>query len=439
MDLWVFVMVALALASGWRFRAADGDVGDPVFLSRAQANEWKGWMQVAFVAYHYANAQDVYVPIRWAVSAYVWLTGFGNGVYFWSSADFSVRRFAQQLWRMNFLACLLALATNTAWIDYYFVALATVHFVLLFCALGAARLAGSRLFGWAPPDRKAGREAVDAEKALGFGIAVALAVALWVPPLLIGGRRSGAPKTPYDYAFQTWLEKVNAHTADYFWSRTRMDYLSSLHGLAFAAVYARFRDRWPGWGARAKAPLYAAAAGLFSAAVWVATTRGGDPKNYQAVNAYVGTLWVPLYLLARNATPDLARRVAAPMEWIGMHSLEFYLLQFHVLLTRKSQLILYIIPKEKWGYTNMALVTGCYVVFVIKALQLTNAARAVAWRAAKTHVAAVAIWVVAAYATFEAYYGNAANPCSAESWAVFAVFAAAATAAALAAVHRGLG
>ena len=41
---------------------------------------------------------------------------------------------------MNFLAALLAMATNTAWIDYYFVALATVHFVLIFISLGIARL-----------------------------------------------------------------------------------------------------------------------------------------------------------------------------------------------------------------------------------------------------------------------------------------------------------
>ena len=125
MDLWVFAMVTLAVASAWQLKVLPDEpgTGSAVFLSRAQANEWKGWMQVAFVAYHYTNAQDVYVPIRWAVSAYVWLTGFGNGVYFWSSADFSVKRFAQQLWRMNFLCALLAMATNTAWIDYYFVAL----------------------------------------------------------------------------------------------------------------------------------------------------------------------------------------------------------------------------------------------------------------------------------------------------------------------------
>ena len=49
-------------------------------------------------------------------------------MYFWASADFSPKRFVQQIWRMNFLAALLAMATNTAWIDYYFVALATRPF-----------------------------------------------------------------------------------------------------------------------------------------------------------------------------------------------------------------------------------------------------------------------------------------------------------------------
>ncbi|KAH8098403.1 N-acetylneuraminate 7-O(or 9-O)-acetyltransferase [Aureococcus anophagefferens] len=429
-DLWTFVMASLALASAWQMRPLEVDGGKEaaLFMSRAQANEWKGWMQVAFVAYHYTNAQDVYVPIRWAVSAYVWLTGFGNGVYFWSSADFSPKRFAQQLWRMNFLCALLAMATNTAWIDYYFVALATVHFGLIFLSLGAARFVGGRCLGWAAPDRKAGREARDAEKALGVVFMVVLTVVLWVPPLLPGAQRDGARGTPYYYVFDWWLAKISDHTADYFWSRTRMDYLSSIHGLLFAAVYARFRDAWPAMAAAKKGAFGVCAAAALAVAVSVAKRPayccdGG--AEYRKINAYVGPLWIPAYLLARNATPWLTNHVARPVEWIGMHSLEFYLLQFHVLLTRKSQLVLYVIPKESWGYTNMALVTGIYVAVCVKALELTNGLRAVAWRG----VAAGAVWTVAAYATFEAHFDEAAHPCDGASWAVWAIFALAATAA----------
>ena len=35
-------------------------------------------MQVAFVLYHYYNADEVFAPIRCFVSGYVWLTGFGK-------------------------------------------------------------------------------------------------------------------------------------------------------------------------------------------------------------------------------------------------------------------------------------------------------------------------------------------------------------------------
>ena len=51
-------------------------------LHREQTNEWKGWMQYAFIAYHYFHAMYVYKPIRVLVSTYVWMTGFGNFLFF---------------------------------------------------------------------------------------------------------------------------------------------------------------------------------------------------------------------------------------------------------------------------------------------------------------------------------------------------------------------
>ena len=79
------------------------------------------------------------MPIRWFVSAYVWLTGFGNAVYFWRTNDFSLGRFLKMLWRINFFVVFLSLATGTHWIAYYVVALHTVHFVLCYVSLGCAK------------------------------------------------------------------------------------------------------------------------------------------------------------------------------------------------------------------------------------------------------------------------------------------------------------
>ena len=61
-------------------------------LNRDQTEEWKGWMQFLFIMYHQQHAVDVYNLIRVFVSAYVWMTGFGNFSFFYVKADYSFNR-----------------------------------------------------------------------------------------------------------------------------------------------------------------------------------------------------------------------------------------------------------------------------------------------------------------------------------------------------------
>ena len=423
-DLFTFLVASLFLVSYINVETLDD--GADVFLSRAQANEWKGWMQVAFVAYHYTNAQDVYVPIRWAVSAYVWLTGFGNAVYFWTSADFSAKRFAQQLWRINFLAAFLSLATGTSWIEYYFVALANVHFVIIFLALMAARYVG-KLLSWPEPNKKTQEEACLFEKILGVALVVCIDCALWLDD-------RGDGKGPYDILLRWWLRDISDYFEWYFYLRTKMDYLSSVPGMVFAIAYVPLRDAWAAgslprelvWG------LYLISAGLLAVAIWVAARHEfccASGADYRRVNPYIGTLWIPFYLLVRNAHPWLTQRVAKPIEWIGMHSLEFYLLQFHVFLTKQSKRVLYIIPFEDWGYTNMTLCLFLYVLMSAKALELTNAIRTIVWRATKLKVAITAAWSVIAYILLADRWS--VTSCDTYTWAIWTVLALIAIALAL--------
>ncbi|KAK7233342.1 N-acetylneuraminate 7-O(or 9-O)-acetyltransferase [Aureococcus anophagefferens] len=329
-DLWAFIMALLFLVSLLNVEVLEE--GTEVFLSRAQANEWKGWMQVAFVAYR-------------------------RGVRRCAGASAAGRR-------------------GTPWIEYYFVALATVHFVLIWVSLAIARVIGT-LVGWEKPDKKEHREACYAEKALGCALMIGLCCIIWLDPHNDG-------KGVYDVLLRPWLLDIDGeHYFEwYFWMRTKMDFLSSVPGLCFAAVYTPFRDAWPfGISRLARWGMGACASTLIALAIWVSQLPqyccdGG--ADYRSVNPYVGTLWIPFYLLARNAIPALSRRIMKPIEWVGMHSLEFYLLQFHVFLTDGSHQILYIIPKEDWGYTNMLLVGCIYFVCGIKALEITNVLRA-AW------------------------------------------------------------
>lgn len=63
-----------------------------LLLNRPQTEEWKGWMQVLFLLYHYFEARELYNAIRIFIAGYVWMTGYGNFSYYYRTGDFSIGR-----------------------------------------------------------------------------------------------------------------------------------------------------------------------------------------------------------------------------------------------------------------------------------------------------------------------------------------------------------
>ena len=49
-------------------------------------------LQVLFLLYHYFAAAEMYNAIRVYIAAYVWMTGFGNFLYYYKTNDFSLPR-----------------------------------------------------------------------------------------------------------------------------------------------------------------------------------------------------------------------------------------------------------------------------------------------------------------------------------------------------------
>lgn len=109
--------------------------GKPVILNRDQSDEWKGWMQMAFVLYHFYRAAEVYNEIRVFVAAYVFLTGFGNFSYFWTKKDFSFFRVCKMLFRLNFLVILVMAVTNNRYVLYYICPMHTFWFLVVYVSM----------------------------------------------------------------------------------------------------------------------------------------------------------------------------------------------------------------------------------------------------------------------------------------------------------------
>uniref|UniRef100_A0A175YPR4 Cas1p 10 TM acyl transferase domain-containing protein n=1 Tax=Daucus carota subsp. sativus TaxID=79200 RepID=A0A175YPR4_DAUCS len=105
-------------------------------IIRHQTEEWKGWMQVLFLMYHYFAATEFYNAIRVFIAAYVWMTGFGNFSYYYIRKDFSLARFAQMMWRLNFLVFFCCLVLNNSYTLYYICPMHTLFTLMVYGALG---------------------------------------------------------------------------------------------------------------------------------------------------------------------------------------------------------------------------------------------------------------------------------------------------------------
>ena len=85
-------------------------VPDEPYLSRHQTDDWKSWMQIIILIYHYTGASKVlcvYEIIRLLVASYIFLSSFGHTIFFYRKADYSLRRCAAVLIRLNLLSCVL--------------------------------------------------------------------------------------------------------------------------------------------------------------------------------------------------------------------------------------------------------------------------------------------------------------------------------------------
>lgn len=135
-DLFLFIFVVLTLvAAFYTMRKARA----PSLANRQQTEEWKGWMQVLFLLYHYYEAREAYNAIRVFIASYVWMTGFGNFVYYYKTRDFSIGRFCQMMWRLNMLVIVVCCTLDNSYMLYYICPMHTLFTIMVYASLGLWR------------------------------------------------------------------------------------------------------------------------------------------------------------------------------------------------------------------------------------------------------------------------------------------------------------
>ncbi|KAI9675643.1 MAG: hypothetical protein M1817_001010 [Caeruleum heppii] len=298
---------------------------DQPFLSRDQTDEWKGWMQFAILIYHYTGGSKIlpiYQAVRLLVASYLFMTGFGHTVFFLSKKDYSLRRSAAVLVRVNLLSCVLPFLMGTDYLSYYFAPLVSFWFLVVYWTMrfGHARNSDFRFF------------------CAKLGVSLIMVVALT--------RTSGPLETVFEVLRQTC--RIRWDLSEWRF-RVSLDifivYIGMLCGGAFLKIThpseqasrlrALFHDHF---GHVRTSAILGSIITIPSFIVF--SQRFPDKFSYNGYHPYISFLPILAFIVLRNSCRTFRNYYSSIFAWLGRCSLETFTLQFHIWLAGDTKGIL---------------------------------------------------------------------------------------------------
>ncbi|GAA5913896.1 hypothetical protein JCM8208_004991 [Rhodotorula glutinis] len=334
------VLCLAALAAGCAtMKPAEKDLG---FLNRDQTDEWKGWMQIAILIYHYVGASKVsgiYNPIRVLVAAYLFMSGYGHLSFFVKKADFGFARVANILIRLNLLTVVLSYLMDTDYLSYYFSPLVTIWFGIIWVTLWAGhKFNGNSAF-----------------LVVKLVVAAALTACFFELP-------GPLEKT---FGVINTVFATNWNAAEWRFRQT-LDMWIVWVGMVTAFAFLKIKEHRipddPRWATWARTSIVASALAL---AGYFAFELSRESKFvYNASHPYVSAVPVLAFIVLRNATPWLRSTSSRFFIYFGQCSLETFILQFHFFIAGDTRGIIMMIPGGAWMRPLNFVVTSLVFVYV---------------------------------------------------------------------------
>ncbi|KAF9196937.1 hypothetical protein BGZ50_004524 [Haplosporangium sp. Z 11] len=333
-----FLIFLTVVASAMTLKKSEKD---QVFLNRDQTDEWKGWMQIVILIYHYVGASSVsaiYNPVRMLVASYLFMTGFGHFIFFYKKADFGFVRVASILTRLNLLTIFLTYTMDTTYISYYFAPLVSFFYLIIYAMMYIGHSYNhNTLF--------------IVSKIVITSILTATMVHM---PIFL------------DTAFAVLHFFFGITWSVTEWRfRLKLDVWIVFVGALFAFGFIKAQElsitMHPQWKLIRQSAIVASVVGLFGYFVFETSMQKFVYNHY---HPYIS--WVPIlsFVILRNSTATLRNTTSSVFTFIGKCSLETFICQFHMWLAGDTKGILIVSPwiegAGAWTF-NLVLSTVLFI------------------------------------------------------------------------------
>ncbi|KAJ4244577.1 hypothetical protein NW762_014433 [Fusarium torreyae] len=283
------------------------------FLSREQAQEWKGWMQFLILIYYWTGAEDRFLSIliRLCIAAYLFQLGYEHTLYFLEEDDFSFNYVATIFLRLNILSFALAYFMDTDYLFYHFSPLLSFWFLIIYATMAVG-----------PKRSKANRDAQ-------FVLAKICVSCVLVSAIFT--------KT----AFTQWTFSILQTVFKIQWSDENwQDYATTDIFIVYIGMGVAVVSREMGMTVNLGLRIILALAGLFATFQYFTVALSQSTSTYIDWHPYISFVPVTTFIVLRNIASPIRNYHSKAMAWLGRCSLETYILQSHLLLAADKEGVL---------------------------------------------------------------------------------------------------